>query len=436
LLLLLTVHSLILPLAVHRAAPGVRTAGDQLARFAARSQSADSWEPMGVAQAYATTHPGASLYEEVFFRERTKFQYPPTSLLFVQALSRRTLNVLSWAAVWVTATVTLALTRRGARLAGMVSPSPVGPVEAVLRGAIVLALALTFYPLLRAYTLGQIQVWLDALFAIFVLAWWTGYRPAAGMTLGLLCLIKPPFALIAIWAAVRRDYRLLAGAALVGVVGIALSIHKYGFASHRDYARVLSFLSHHGEAFYANQSVNGLLNRLFRNGDARVWQEHAFPPSHPIVYRLTLASSLMLATVALVVPQRRGFHGTIVDLALISVVSVVAAPIAWEHHYGILLPLFGATGPMLIAVRAFGRYTAACLALAYLLTGEFVAPGLLRFSGSAPGLLQSHVLAGALLFMLALLGGATVSQPPTTTIELEPSSRQQPAARGPAECGA
>lgn len=411
LLLLLIVHAAIVPLALHRLEPRIRTAADQLTRFAGHSQSADSWEPMGAAQQYATTHPDLSLYEEVFFRQRTKFQYPPTSLLFVQSLSRRTLNALSWAAVWVTAIVSCLLFSLGTRVSRSAHLSPAGPLDAAVRAVTVLALALTFYPLLRAYTLGQIQIWLDALFAIFVFAWWTGQRFAAGMALGLVCLVKPPFALIAIWAAVRRDYRLLAGTTLVVIGGLALSIHEYGLASHLDYPRVLSFLSRHGEAYYANQSFNGLLNRFFGNGDARVWDEHEFPPAHPAVFALTLAMSLALAAVALLVPPRRGYQGTIFDLALISVVSVLASPIAWEHHYGILLPLLGATCPLVLAARPFGSATAPALALTYLMVGEFVVQGLLRFSGSAASVVQSHVLAGALLFVLTLMRAAPLAAP-------------------------
>ncbi len=38
------------------------------------------------------------------------------------------------------------------------------------RVVIVLALALTFYPLVKAYTLGQIQNWLNGLFALALCA--------------------------------------------------------------------------------------------------------------------------------------------------------------------------------------------------------------------------------------------------------------------------
>ena len=61
------------------------------------------------------------------------------------------------------------------------------------------ALAATFYPLVKAYSLGQIQVWIDALFAVLVATW--GRRPAvSGACLGVMCLIKPQFALIGAWA--------------------------------------------------------------------------------------------------------------------------------------------------------------------------------------------------------------------------------------------
>ena len=64
-------------------------------RFAYRRQADDSWRPMEAARAYARAQPDGDIYEEIFFHRRLKFQYPPSSLLFIGGLSRDALNLVS-----------------------------------------------------------------------------------------------------------------------------------------------------------------------------------------------------------------------------------------------------------------------------------------------------------------------------------------------------
>jgi len=162
---------------------------------------------------------------------------------------------------------------------------------------------------------------------------------------------------------------------------------------------VLQFLSQHGEAYYPNQSVNGLLNRLMGIWDPRFINldipAGKFPPFTPLVYGLTLASSIALILYGLLrraVPEERPR-----DFARAALCLTMASPIAWEHHYGILLPIFA-----LLAVEyAHSRTATVLLAIAYALVANFFAVTQLL----APTLfnpLQSYVFAGALI-LLALL---------------------------------
>ena len=50
-----------------------------------------------------------------------------------------------------------------------------------LRAMLVVGFALTFYPIVKAFTLGQIQVWINAMFALSVLAWMLGWRASSGI---------------------------------------------------------------------------------------------------------------------------------------------------------------------------------------------------------------------------------------------------------------
>ena len=350
---------------------------------------------MATAVRFAAENPGASIYEEVFFRQGMKFQYPPSALLFTSRLERPTLHTISWLAVWITVLVSVYLFDRGLRAAGYV---PQGRADAVLRLAIAAALALTFYPLVKAYSLGQIQTWIDALFAVLVVMWTR--RPAvSGACLGLMCLIKPQFALIAVWALVRRQWRFAAVCGAVVLAGLAISLAAYGFLSHVDYVRVLRHISERGETFYPNQSFNGLFNRLLFNGPNLEWQETTFAPPNRIVQAGTTIAALVLVAAAWLAP-RRGSHARIFDLAIIAVTGTVVSPVAWEHHYGVMLPLFAATAGELLRLKPFGAYTPPALIVAFVLTGQFFQPAQ-RLAATPFNVLQSYVLFGALL-MLAL----------------------------------
>src|SRR6185503_10315806 len=98
----------------------------------------------------------------------------------------------------------------------------------------------TFYPLIKAYSLGQIQAWLNPLFAAVMLAWTYGARGVAGTALGLMCLVKPTYALLFVWGAVRRELRFVASGAAVIAAGLVLSVWRYGLQEHFEYLRVLS----------------------------------------------------------------------------------------------------------------------------------------------------------------------------------------------------
>ena len=251
LLLLLFVHAVVIPLtlrAVFRT-PRAETIVGPLEFFYRRTQSADSWRPMEAARAYAAESPGRDLYEEIFFRRKVKFQYAPTSLLYIGHLSRSALNLLSWVAVWVTVVLSVMVFRDvlqgSSGLARQQGPRSVLVVASLAAGC----LGLTFYPLIKGYTLGQIQVWVDALFASVVWAWNRGWKLTAGTALGLACLIKPPLAPLAVWAIARREWRMTAGVVATCAVGLAASIATYGIPSHLTYPRVLAFIAARGEAY-------------------------------------------------------------------------------------------------------------------------------------------------------------------------------------------
>ena len=275
---------------------GGETAWTHLRAFLRGTQGADSWKPMEAARTYLATR-SDHLYEEIFFTRGVKFQYPVTALLLIGSATRRTLAVVSWVATLATAGLTAAILRDALRQADPTAeqPSTGATVGVYLTAG---ALALTFYPLVKAFSLGQIQTWVDAVFALLVLSWGRGHRTTGGFLTGCLCLVKPTWALLLVWAVVRRQWRFVFAALSVVAVGTAAAMWRYGSINAFGYAHVLSFLARHGEAFYPNQSFNGLLNRLVRNGSNLEWRDFEFPPEHAGVAAGTTIALAILAALA------------------------------------------------------------------------------------------------------------------------------------------
>jgi len=377
----------------------------------------DSWGAMQVALDHLAEMPEVPLYSKVFFIDNIRFQYPPSALFGLSAMLAvapervqiddvydgpwQALNsLLGWVFVALTA-----ISVAGLLEIGLASARPAIDWRRmrVPRALVVGGLTLTFYPIAKAFTLGQIQVWLNGLFALSMLAWAGRWKISSGILIGLIGLIKPHYGLFLVWAAVRREMRFAAACATTIGTGAAASMAVYGLANHIDYLSVLSFLSQHGEAYYPNQSVNGVLNRLMSiaSPDAFVTLDlpsGQFPPFTPWIWVATLASSLGLLLLALLWPHRRNARGGMLDLSLMAIGCTMASPIAWEHHYGVALPIYA----VMLASTLGHRTRLTWLAISYVLVSTFV-PATNLLAGSLLNLLQSTLFAGAIVLLVLLV---------------------------------
>jgi len=381
-------------------------------RFRSSNDSAIAMEP---AYEHAVSGTREGLYEDVFERQKIKFQYPPTSLLPWLALRTgpgaallAALGIsfgfaqilISWIGVVATAAFTAAIFRVSWRQSGGIGASP--EPGALATGA-VFVLALFFYPVLKGFSLGQVQVWIGAAFAAAFWCWLTHRGLFAGALLAVCSMIKPQLALMLVLGLLRADWPLCAGFLVVGLAGFGLSLFYFRPSDYVGYLRVLSHVSRYGEAYYPNQSVNGLLHRLLFNGDSTKWPRHGYAPYHPVVYAGTLVSSLFFIAVSLWVRRRPRGLGRGADFALAALVSTMASPVAWEHHYGILAPVFAFLLPPLWKYRPAGRWTMPALAVSYVLASNFI--GKVNRLGTVPlaNVLQSYLLAAALVVGVLLV---------------------------------
>jgi len=135
----------------------------------------------------------------LFFEQKVKFLYPPTSLLFLEPLRLPyrggvvpddVLNATSWIGVLAIAVI---IGRIFWLNLGPKIDAP--PGEKYLLIAAAFLTPIVFYPLQKAYVIGQIQTWIDLLAAAMLLAWMRRKEAPAGVFSGLICLIKPQLAL-------------------------------------------------------------------------------------------------------------------------------------------------------------------------------------------------------------------------------------------------
>lgn len=366
--------------------------------------TADSWRPM--LRALDAWDRGEPVYTTVFFGEHVKFQYPLTTLFLPMAMRSptrtgntliRALNRASLAATLVFIACTTALF-----VVTWFGPRPDWSEWAIWFGVgIVIAGSALFHPALMSYVLGQIQSFVNAALAAMLLAWRLNRRVAAGVALALGCLIKPHLGVLLLWGLLRRAWSFAAAAAIVIALGATAAVAVFGIRDNVDYARVVSFMAARGEAITANQSVNGLLNRLVQPPEAREWDFHSFPPPNAIVRAGTLVGALLLVGTALLLPPRLGFGGSALDIAIAALSVTMASPIAWDHHYGVLLPALILASGVALRLPAPRRWWFAALGVAFALGGSMWEP--LAFIADPPAnLLQSYVLAAGVASLLVM----------------------------------
>ncbi|GAB6968728.1 hypothetical protein JCM25156A_27660 [Komagataeibacter kakiaceti JCM 25156] len=364
----------------------------------------DSWNPMLAVRDWLWGNPDSDAYEHFFFGLGTKFQYPLTSLLAVQwlplggASAIRFLNILAVLAWIAIAPGMMLLDLQLARLLALPGLSGQRDGRLWLMGCAALG-TLCFYPLMRAVYLGQIQIFLDALFvfACYFLA--RGQSKWAGILIGLSALVKPQMALFLLWGAVRRDLAFVTGAAVCCVLGYFISGILYGWGWPVSYLHVLGFIGQHGESFYANQSLDGLLDRMIGNGPNLIWDARHFAPYNAFIHVMTVLFTLVMITAALWVGRMATTPlAGMTSFMLAALCFTAASPVAWEHHYGIMLPLFSLiflallrNGPGPMPRGALW----ACLTVTFTLVANSLAP--LNFlADTALNILQSYLFVAAL----------------------------------------
>ena len=400
----------------------------------------NSWGAMAVALEYFEEGEPVPIYTEVFFDQQVKFQYPPSALFTLAAMylvgphTVRTsdLDVYTWPTVndvlgWIFIALSIVGTAALLELQlRRVCGYQLDRTQTALRFALVAGFALTFYPIVKAFSLGQIQVWINGLFAIVLLCWATDRKATSGVLMGLICLIKPHYGLFVLWGLLRGEWRFITACVVTGTIGLIASIAVYGFENHLDYLPVLSHLAERGEAFYPNQSINGLANRIMS-----IWDNHLFnnieirsghfPPYTPWVYWVTFVSSAAILIAAIARRNREGDPGRLFDFCTMAASCTVASPIAWEHHFGVLLPIYAVVLANALRNRTWLPWVIASYVLAsnYFIATQLLAPTFWNF-------LQSYLLFGTLILLVLLHRRPESALAVSAAVKAGPPTREAP----------
>jgi hypothetical protein len=353
-------------------------------------------------------NPKISPYQAVFFHDNVKFQYPLSSLLPLYLLQRcgvgdDDLSLIFNAACCIALLGILIYSIRIAlRLIISRRPSAKRWRTPVIVSIAVTAACLLFYPIMHGFCLGQIQTIVTFGFTAAFYCWLAGREKTSGAIIGLMALVKPQYALFLIWAALRKRFGATASGLGVIVAGTLTSCLVFGFHNNMDYLNVLHFIGTHGESYATNQSMNGLLNRLLFNGSNLIWNESAFAPFNPIVYAGTILAFIALVSLCLFFPWGPHRKSGAADFACCLLVATMASPVAWEHHYGILFPIFIWLCFGKSAIPA-PRSKVLLLATAYIFTSDNIK--LFDRFASIPilNIFQSYLFFGALLVLILLL---------------------------------
>jgi len=349
---------------------------------------------------------GSSLiYEENFFKRHLKFIYPPTALIFFRPLQDLDRDRFIFVVTSVINRVFLLfgivcifwffndLANRAGRRPG----------DILLQNASLALLLLTFYPYFKAFTLGQAQIWINSLMLFSILTYGRRKERLSGVAMGLCALIKPSYGLALVWGLLAKRRRFVAAFLIVVLCGLAASLVLYGWQNHLDYARALSYIGSHGEGYYPNQSINGFLNRLLRNGNNLRWVADKYPPENAWVRWGTSATSLLILGLALGCGWKSRKRLNLLHYLIILLSITIASPIAWEHTYGFTFIIF-----VLLWLAIFGgeienkALWVAAVALSYLLSSHFLHFLNTAFAETRWNFLQSYLLFGELI-LLALM---------------------------------
>jgi alpha-1,2-mannosyltransferase len=250
---------------------------------------------------------------------RPAYIYPPSFALLIAPLGL--LPEVAAAAVW------MAVEQAALAVAIVVTSQWLRPTRWAV--AAVLVATLSFYPLWVDVVQGQANLLVLLLVTVGIVGVLRG-RPAFGAAIGVAAALKLTPLILVVWLLIDRRFR----AAAFALGGFAILTFAGALLRFQDtvayFGQVLPALAS-GTAFYANQSLAGLLDRTLSSN----------PYTQPWI-NLRWVSLLLIAAVVILISwwwwQTRRHSAPSRAVAFIPLVPLVSS-VTWTHHLVIVLPL-------------------------------------------------------------------------------------------------
>lgn len=377
--------------------------------FRSGSKFEDSWTPIGNALRYLAFNSPEGLYQATYWQSHNQFIYSPLSIVFYRLTnwppvldwsSPLSLDRFSWWILWAAVIFIVVIFNNFYKILA-VDANPVSLQERISRIWIPLVAALLYYPLLSGYYVGNIQTWLTLLIILSLLLWMHGYRAGVGACLGVVCIFKPVFIPILLWALLRRQYLVIVGFLVIMIPFGLASLIMYGFGVHWEYLDLMAFLSRRGESF-GSQSINSLLNRAIFNGPILEWDgTHSHIQYVPWIHYATIATTLVGIGAALIGRRQSSPVASWIDYAIALLSLTIAAPVVYEHHVGFTVILFMVAVLMLCQESSISRPMLWLLGISYALVA-FRFDIINAWANTHFNFLLSHRLFGSLILLVIL----------------------------------
>jgi hypothetical protein len=260
-----------------------------------------------------------ALYSKLFL---TYIQTPLTAVL-IMPLSGLSLDDAQFALVAVS---NLLLVGAAALMLVALKPTKL----LVLAAFVIFA---TFEPMFDSLRLGQVDGLIVFCLALAFLALRRGRPWLSGAALAAPVVLKLSPAIVVGYFAWRREWRVVAGAALGGLVLLAVSVGIAGWHNHVTFVRETAPKLAKGSTFYDNVSLGGALARAHFGESSWYYEDEV--PDWPLGLRLGAA---LLAGAIVVGGYALARRDTEAGFMLATVAAVLVAPIAWSFYPTWLIP--------------------------------------------------------------------------------------------------
>ncbi len=194
-----------------------------------------------------------------------------------------------------------------------------------------------FLPLIWAMAIGQTSLIVLVLLAGTLLAWRRRADGIAGVLLGLAVALKLTPALLTLFFFMKGRHRIAWISSAVFVLVQGLSTAALGWEVHRQFFFEIVPSMSGGTAYFLNQSLGAAFNRLLTAADVRQVDLVADPLSR------LLAAAAFIGLAAFGAWRMRGRSenvalGDEIQFGCVVLLSLLASPISWVHHYLLALP--------------------------------------------------------------------------------------------------